>query len=60
MIRTMADAESLWLMRKQFAMQTASVMFLQYVCCLSNRTPSRFHLSRQTGLMYMTEILPCE
>jgi transformation/transcription domain-associated protein len=58
MIRTMADAESLWLMRKQFAMQTAAVSFLTYVCCLSNRTPSRFHFSRKTGLMYMTEILP--
>jgi hypothetical protein len=45
-------------MRKQFAMQTACVSFLTYVCCLSNRTPSRFHFSRKTGLMYMTEILP--
>ncbi|ORY26601.1 putative histone acetyltransferase [Naematelia encephala] len=58
MIKTMCSPESLWLMRKQFAMQTATVMFLSYVCCLSNRTPSRFHLSRKTGLMYMTEILP--
>ena len=45
-------------MRKQFAVQTATAMFLTYVCCLSNRAPSRFHLSRKTGLMYMTEILP--
>ncbi|KAK4687186.1 transformation/transcription domain-associated protein, partial [Tremellales sp. Uapishka_1] len=58
MIKTMSDAESLWLMRKQFALQTATVMFLTYTCCLSNRTPGRFHLSRKTGLMYMTEILP--
>lgn len=60
MIKTMETPESLWLMRKQFAMQTATVMFLTYVCCLSNRTPSRFHFSRKTGLMYMTEILPGE
>ncbi|WRT70688.1 uncharacterized protein IL334_007686 [Kwoniella shivajii] len=58
MIRTMKDAESLWLMRKQFALQTATTMFLTYVCCLSSRAPSRFYISRKTGLMYMTEILP--
>ncbi|WWC98567.1 hypothetical protein V866_005459 [Kwoniella sp. B9012] len=58
MIRTMDTPESLWLMRKQFALQTATTMFLTYVCCLSNRTPSRFYISRKTGLMYMTEILP--
>ncbi|WWC92285.1 uncharacterized protein L201_007239 [Kwoniella dendrophila CBS 6074] len=58
MIKTMDNPESLWLMRKQFALQTATTMFLTYVCCLSNRTPSRFYISRKTGLMYMTEILP--
>ncbi|WVQ95626.1 hypothetical protein IAU59_002724 [Kwoniella sp. CBS 9459] len=58
MIKTMGNAESLWLMRKQFALQTATTMFLTYVCCLSNRTPSRFYISRKSGLMYMTEILP--
>lgn len=60
MIRNMADSESLWLMRKQFAMQTAATAFLTYVCCLNNRAPSRFHISRKTGQMYMTEMLPCE
>jgi transformation/transcription domain-associated protein len=58
MIMAMGTPESLWLMRKQFALQTATVMFLTFVCSLSNRTPSRFHISRKTGLMYMTEILP--
>ncbi|WVN89695.1 uncharacterized protein L203_104925 [Cryptococcus depauperatus CBS 7841] len=58
MMRTMKGSENLWLMRKQFATQTAATMFLTYVCCLSNRTPSRFYISRKTGLMYMSEILP--
>lgn len=58
MIKNMADSESLWLMRKQFAMQTAATAFLTYVCCLNNRAPSRFHISRKTGQMYMTEMLP--
>jgi len=60
MIKNMADSESLWLMRKMFAMQTAANGFLTYVCCLNNRAPSRFHLSRKTGQMYMTEMLPCK
>jgi transformation/transcription domain-associated protein len=60
MIKNMADSESLWLMRKMFATQTAATAFLTYVCCLNNRAPSRFHLSRTTGQMYMTEMLPCE
>ncbi|WVQ85959.1 hypothetical protein IAT38_008127 [Cryptococcus sp. DSM 104549] len=58
MVRSMKGPESLWLMRKQFAIQTAATMFLTFVCCLSNRTPSRFYVSRKTGLMYMSEILP--
>lgn len=54
----MNGPENLWLMRKKFAAQTATTMFLTFVCCLSNRTPSRFYISRKTGLMYMSEILP--
>lgn len=54
----MNGPQNLWLMRKQFAAQTATTMFLTFVCCLSNRTPSRFYISRKTGLMYMSEILP--
>lgn len=60
MVRTLSDASSLWLMRKHFALQTAASMFLSHVACLSNRTPGRFHLSLKTGLMYMSEVLPCE
>lgn len=58
MIKTMKDSESLWLMRKQFAIQSAANMFLTYMCCLHGRAPSRFQLSRKTGGIYMTEILP--
>jgi transformation/transcription domain-associated protein len=57
MVKTMSNPESLWLMRKQFATQTAALIFLSYFGCLQNRAPNRFHLSRKTGLMYMTEIL---
>lgn len=57
MLKTMRDPESLWTMRKQFASQTATLIFLTYFACLTNRAPNRFHLSRTTGKMHMTEIL---
>lgn len=60
MVKTMKTPESLWLMRKQFAIHSAANMFLTYMCCLHGRWPTRFQLSRKTGKMYMTEILPCE
>ena len=57
MIKMMSSPESLWLMRKQFAMQMAAVSFLTYFACLTNRAPPRFHLIRKTGQMHMSEIL---
>jgi hypothetical protein len=60
MIRTMSNPSSLWLMRKHFALQTASTIFLSYIACLSNRNPNRFHFSLKTGLIFMTELFACE
>ena len=57
MIKMMSTPESLWLMRKQFAMEMSAISFLTYFSCLTNRAPARFHLSRKTGRIYMTEIL---
>lgn len=48
----------LWRMRKQFALQVASCSFMTYVLCLSSRQPPRFHVSRATGQIAMTELLP--
>lgn len=58
MIRTMDCSSDLWRMRKQFASQVASLSFMTYVLCLSSRNPGRFHISRATGLIAMTELLP--
>ncbi|TFK43492.1 hypothetical protein BDQ12DRAFT_731508 [Crucibulum laeve] len=58
MIRTMEGPSELWRMRKQFALQLASSSFMTYVLCLSSRHPSRFQISRSTGLIAMTELLP--
>ncbi|PFH52762.1 hypothetical protein AMATHDRAFT_1809 [Amanita thiersii Skay4041] len=58
MMRTMDDPSELWKMRKQFALQLAACSFITYVFCLSSRHPPRFHISRTTGRMAMTELLP--
>ena len=41
MTRSMASLEDLWLMRKQFTLQTAVTMFVTYVFFISARTPGR-------------------
>ncbi|KAF7355349.1 hypothetical protein MSAN_01451500 [Mycena sanguinolenta] len=58
MIRTMDGPSELWRMRKQFALQIASCSFMTYTLCLTHRTPYRYLLSRATGQMTMTELVP--
>ncbi|KZT05505.1 atypical/PIKK/TRRAP protein kinase [Laetiporus sulphureus 93-53] len=58
MIRTMDGPMELWRMRKQFALQLAAASFMTYIVCLTSRNPSRFHLSRSTGQIAMSELLP--
>lgn len=45
-------------MRKEFALQLASTSFMTYLICLGSRSPNRFHWSRATGQIAMSEILP--
>jgi transformation/transcription domain-associated protein len=54
----MDDPSELWKIRKQFALQLAACSFMTYVFCLSSRHPTRFHISRSTGQIAMTELLP--
>ena len=58
MARTMSGPDEVWRMRKQFALQIASSSFMTYTFCLSSRQPSRFQISRKTGFIAMTELLP--
>ena len=48
----------LWRMRKQFGLQIAAASFMTYIVCLTSRVPSRFHISRATGQIAMSELLP--
>ncbi|KAG7449166.1 uncharacterized protein BT62DRAFT_1073682 [Guyanagaster necrorhizus] len=58
MIRTMDGPSELWRMRKQFALQVAACSFMTYLLCVGGRLPSRFYISRSTGQIAMTELLP--
>ncbi|PWN50372.1 hypothetical protein IE53DRAFT_368968 [Violaceomyces palustris] len=58
MTRSMATPSDLWLMRKQFTLQQASTMFLTYVLFISARLPSRIHISRASGQVAMSDIVP--
>ncbi|KAH9951586.1 hypothetical protein B0H21DRAFT_818036 [Amylocystis lapponica] len=58
MIRTMSGPSELWRIRKQFALHIAATSFTSFVFCLQSRSPSRFHLSRATGQVAMSELLP--
>ncbi|PPQ93995.1 hypothetical protein CVT25_009843 [Psilocybe cyanescens] len=58
MARSMSGPDELWRMRKQFALQIASCSFMTYLFCFASRHPARFQISRSTGLIAMTELLP--
>ena len=57
-MKTMNNPAELWRMRKQFTAQLAATCFMTYILCLTSRLPSRFHLSRATGQIAMSELLP--
>ncbi|KAF9075762.1 FAT domain-containing protein [Rhodocollybia butyracea] len=56
MMRTMDGPSSLWRMRKQFALQHAANCFMTFIFFMSSRQPARFHVSRSTGLVAMSEL----
>ncbi|KAI0284236.1 FAT domain-containing protein [Russula aff. rugulosa BPL654] len=58
MTRTMDTPSDLWRMRKQFTLQLAASCFMTHAFFLTSRLPSKFHVSRRTGLIAMSELLP--
>ena len=58
MLRTMASPADLWLMRKQFTFQMATTMFLTYILFISARFPGRIHISRASGAVIMSDVVP--
>ncbi|KAF7301711.1 hypothetical protein MIND_00736700 [Mycena indigotica] len=58
MMRTMDGPSALWRMRKQFALQVAACSFMTYTLCLTHRIPIRYLISRSSGQIAMTELVP--
>ncbi|KAG8711225.1 hypothetical protein FRC08_016173 [Ceratobasidium sp. 394] len=58
MSRCMRGPMELWTMRKLFALQVAATSFMSFFLAANGRLPQRFHISRSTGRMYMSDLLP--
>lgn len=56
--RAINGPTELWRFRKEFTLQIATSCFMTYVLALSSRTPSRFHISRASGQVALSEVLP--
>jgi transformation/transcription domain-associated protein len=58
--RIMASPIDLWMLRKRFTSQFATSTFLTYIFGVNNRGPQKYYVSRNTGNIWSTEILPCK
>ncbi|EER27620.1 Phosphatidylinositol 3- and 4-kinase family protein [Coccidioides posadasii C735 delta SOWgp] len=47
-----------WLFRRQFSYQYAAIAFMTYVMHMGNRYPSKIHISRRTGDIWSSELIP--
>ncbi|EST09240.1 PIK-related kinase, FAT [Kalmanozyma brasiliensis GHG001] len=56
--RSMPSASELYLLRKQFTLQTAAASFVTYCLFVSNRLPNRIHISRSSGQVAMSDVVP--
>ncbi|CEQ40122.1 SPOSA6832_01706, partial [Sporobolomyces salmonicolor] len=59
MVKSMASPSDLWHLRKRMTMSMASFIFMTYILSMGGRTPSRIHISRSTGKVFTSDMLPC-
>jgi len=52
------DFSDFWLFRRQFAYQLAGLTFMTYIMHMRDRTPSRMFISRGTGNIWGSELVP--
>jgi len=55
---TFATFPDLWLFRKQFTFQYATIAFQTYLLAINNRFPQKLFFSRAKGNIWNTELLP--
>ncbi|GAA5967961.1 hypothetical protein JCM21900_003879 [Sporobolomyces salmonicolor] len=58
MVKSMASPSDLWHLRKRMTMSMASFIFMTYILSMGGRTPSRIHISRSTGKVFTSDMLP--
>ncbi|KAG2214450.1 hypothetical protein INT46_007375 [Mucor plumbeus] len=58
MLRTLGSYTDYWMHRKQFIAQYATATFMSYLFSVGHRTPHKITMSRKTGSIWMTELLP--
>ncbi|KAF9891502.1 hypothetical protein FE257_003969 [Aspergillus nanangensis] len=56
--KTYPNFSDFWLFRRQFAYQYAAVAFMTYVMHMGNRYPNKLLISRETGDIWGTELIP--
>jgi transformation/transcription domain-associated protein len=47
-----------WLFRRQFSYQYAALTFMTYILHMTTRTPQKLSISRATGLVWGSELIP--
>ncbi|KAG1055750.1 hypothetical protein G6F43_002312 [Rhizopus delemar] len=58
MLRTLRSYSDYWFHRKRFISQYATATFMSYLFSIGHRTPHKITISRKTGNIWMTELLP--
>ena len=56
--KTYPNFSDFWLFRRQFAYQYAAIAFMTYVMHMGNRYPNKIMVSRSTGDIWGTELIP--
>ncbi len=56
--RSMPSPSDLYMLRKQFTLQTAASSFVTYCLFVSNRLPNRIHINRSSGQVAMSDVVP--
>ncbi|KAI9000171.1 phosphatidylinositol kinase, partial [Gaertneriomyces semiglobifer] len=58
MTRSLASYGDLWSMRKHFTHSLATVSLMAHLLSIGQRTPHKFNISRKTGKIWTSELLP--
>ncbi|GAA5937574.1 hypothetical protein JCM10213_008398 [Rhodosporidiobolus nylandii] len=58
LIKSMSSPNDLWQLRKHMTTSMAGFIFMTYVMSMADRRPSRIHISRSTGKLHTSDMVP--